>query len=345
MKDSLDVVIFNDSVTMRASLRAVLESAGMTIVDERASGRDAAAVVEAGNPDIVIMDVIMPEVDGYEATRAIMAECPRPILMVSAALDPRDSEVIFRALSAGAVHMTEPPSPGRHDITTAAFIHLVRTVAGAGRTPPAASGPAQPALPANSASPSAAEALPFDVVGIAASAGGPAALLHLLGGLRATVMPPMLIVQHLARGFAATYGTWLADATGYPVRVAETGIVAEPGVAYMPPEDRHLGIDRQRRLIVSAEPAIGRFRPSATYLLRSVALLGSRAIGVVLSGMGDDGAEGAAALASAGGIVIAQDRDSSAVWGMPQAAVNRGAVTEQVGITEMATWLRKRMIS
>ena len=337
MTNPLKVAVFNDSATMRATLRSILEGAGMRVVAERSHGGDAVSVVREHTPDVILMDVIMPGVDGYEATRAIMSQEPRPILMLSSVVDARDSEVVFRALSAGAVHMAEPPRAGRGPAATNAFIALVRTIAGARRTPPVPS-------PAPAAPPSSQRTRrTIDVVGIVASAGGPAALLHVLGGLRGVQMPPILICQHLAPGFAHTFASWLSEATGYSVQLAEHGAPAAAGVAWMPPDDRHLGIDGSERLVVSGAAPIRRFRPSANFLFRSLAHFGTRALGVVLSGMGDDGVEGAQEMTRAGAKVIAQDRESSAVWGMPGAAVRSGAVSTQLSVTDMAGWLREKV--
>jgi two-component system chemotaxis response regulator CheB len=189
---------------------------------------------------------------------------------------------------------------------------------------------------------------PISAIGIVASAGGPRALDALLHALPAGVMPPILLVQHLAAGFIATFASWLGSSTGHPVLIAEDGERAVPGCVYLPPEDHHIGLAVDLRIhldgldgLDGAPPAAG-FRPSGDYLLASLARLGRRALGVVLSGMGRDGAEGAARLRQAGGRVVAQALESAAVTGMPSAASRSGAAEAMLAPEDIARWLASR---
>lgn len=379
MRTPLRVIVFNDSSTMRAAIRAALErDPDMTVVAEHASAEHAAAAVANSRADAVIMDVVMPGIDGYQATREIMRQCPTPIVMVSSVLDARDARVVFSALEAGALHIAEPPPPPGtpgYAVRCAAFAELVRVVSGARLTRLAASAhahpaPAEPLLaearahaprastprtagPGGSAGPAGASrppapptlpALPalIDAIGVVASAGGPQALGSLLRALPVGVMPPILLVQHLAPGFIESFASWLHDSTGHTVVIAEPGQRSAPGHLYMAPEDHHIGLSPDLRLELStAQPDRG-FRPSGDHLLSSLAGHGKRALGVVLSGMGRDGAEGAARLRQAGGHMVAQDLTSAAVTGMPSAVFQIGAAEAMLSPEEIAAWLVSR---
>ncbi|ACY15754.1 chemotaxis protein CheB [Haliangium ochraceum] len=343
MTTSLRVAVFNDSATMRAAIRAALDpEPDIAIVAERGDANDAAEVVARSDANAVIMDVVMPGVDGYEATRDIMRNHPTPIVMVSSVVDAKDASVVFAALEAGALHIASPPpAPGmpEYSLRCAAFAELLRVVAGARprtveptptsatRTPPRAR--------------LRASAGPIDAIGIAASAGGPQALNALLRALPAG-MPPLLLVQHLAAGFSDSFAHWLSESTGHPVHIAAAGMPLHRGHVYMAPDDNHLGITLDLRVSLSKAPAIGGFRPSADALFTSMSSLGARALGVILSGMGRDGADGALALRRAGGHIAAQSLESAAVTGMPSAAAKSGAASSILDPQAIARWLVSR---
>ena len=324
------VAIFNDSLTLRARLRTCLtQEEGFDIVLEAENGRAAASKIAEARAQLVLMDVIMPDVDGYAATRDIMDQHPVPIIIVTAALNPQDSAVIFRALAAGALYVTGPPAPG-DALKQAAFLQLLRATAGA--KPQRTQGPA--AEPHHTR-PGQAQRTELSVIAVATSAGGPQALTEILHRLPLSVLPPMLVVQHLSANFDRSFAAWLSSETGHQVQVARHGLLAEPGAVYIAPNGLHLQWDGGK-LALSHEAPVGRFRPSATVLFQSVASEGTRALGIVLSGMGDDGAAGAESLHAAGGHVIVQCRDSAAIWGMPGEVVRRGAFDAELSTTRIA---------
>ena len=341
----LRVVIVNDSKTMRASLKAALASAlDLHVVAEAADGVEAVEVVARTRPAVVLMDVVMPHRDGYAATRQIMASTPTPIVMVSAVVDPRDSAVVFETLEAGALCIAEaPPAPSdpAYRFRCATLAQLVRSMAAidvtrARRSRDAAPPPVRPRAVARAAS-------SVSVIGIAASTGGPGALVAILAALPLGVMPPILIVQHIAAGFAASFATWLTERTRHPVEVARHGTPLERGSVHVAPDDVHLGVTADQRVELSSEAPIGRQRPAGDYLLRSLArYVGPRALGVVLTGMAEDGADGALALRRAGGVIAAQDEATSVIYGMPKAALEKGGVDDVVALGEIAGWLCKR---
>lgn len=350
MTSMLRVAVFNHSPAVRAAIRAAVErEPDMRIVTEQASAGDAAAVVARSHADAVIMDVRMPGVDGYQATRDIMRRHPTPIVMVSSVIDARDAAVVFAALEAGALHLAEPPpslGAPHYAARCAAFAELLRTMAGAqlARMEPAETG-RPPGVPLPTAGPRAwpSALYPVGAIGIVASAGGPRALGVLLRALPAGVMPPILLVQHLTAGFTASFASWLGSSTGHPVLIAEHGQRALPGCVYMPPEDHHIGLAPDLRIELDSAPPIAGFRPSGDHLLAALARHGRRALGVVLSGMGRDGAEGAARLRQAGGHVVAQALESATVIGMPSAASQSGAAEAMLAPEDIASWLTSRI--
>ena len=340
----LRVVIVNDSKTMRAALRAALAFApDFIVVAEAADGVEAVEVVEMTRPAVVLMDVVMPRSDGYAATRAIMARVPTPIVMISAVVDPRDSAVVFETLEAGALCIAEaPPAPTdpRYRFRCATLAQLVRSMAAIDVTRSRRAGEIAPPAPRSRASRSSTN---ISVIGIAASTGGPGALVAILAALPLDVMPPILIVQHIASGFSESFALWLTERTRHPVEVARHGTPLERGRVHVAPDDRHLGITADHRIELSTDAPIGLQRPAGDYLFQSLArLAGPRSLGVVLTGMADDGANGAVALRRAGGIIAAQDEATSVIYGMPKAAMERGGVDNVLPLGEIAAWLCSR---
>ena len=337
---SLRVVIVNDSKTMRTALRAALSFApDLIVVDEAADGVEAVEVVARTRPAVVLMDVVMPRSDGYAATRAIMACIPTPIVMISAVVNPRDAAVVFEALEAGALCIAEaPPAPSdpAYRFRCATLVQLVRSMAAidVARSSTAVAPPPAPRPHVVRA------ASRISFIGLAASTGGPGALVAILAALPLGVMPSILIVQHMAVGFTESFARWLKERTLHPVEVARHGAPLERGVVVVAPEDRHLGVTSDHRVELSDAAPIGRQRPAADYLFHSLARVsGERALGVVLTGMADDGAEGALALRQAGGVIAAQDEATSVIYGMPKAVLDRGGVDDVVALGDIASWL------
>lgn len=332
----LRVVVFNDSPTVRSVLRATLASApDFSLVGEAADGTDAASICEEYQPDLVLMDAMMPTVNGFEATQAIMARAPVPIVIVSAILDPKNADVLFQAMKAGALFVVPPPSVaprGDGSLEQAVFLQTLRNVVAATSLREGDDAPAPP-------EPREAAPRSVDVIGVCASAGGPAAITELLGTLREHRMPPILLVQHLAAGFHRTFADWLGSQTGMSVQVAADGEPLQAGHVYLAPGDSHLRYRSGATASVTSDPPIGQFRPSATALLESLTVARHRARGVVLSGMGDDGAAGAVTLRRSGGKVVVQDRASSAVYGMPQAALKAGGADDVLNPRNIGLWL------
>jgi len=342
------VLVAEDSPTARALLVAMLESEpGIRVVGEAASGEAAVREAARLRPDVITMDVHMPGLDGLQATRAIMSQQPTPILIVSA-LVTADVGLSLDATRAGALLvLPKPTSPSGPEFERerAQLVSMVKAMAGVkvvrrwthGHAPDE---PAAPPLRSSPARPAPAE---VRLVAIAASTGGPAALRDVLAALPRDFPAPIVVVQHIARGFVGGLVQWLDGETPLAVRVARGGEPATPGDVYIAPDDRHLGVavdGGALRLVVSDEPAVGTFRPSASYLFASAARsVGRGTMAVILTGMGDDGVSGLRDVHRAGGLVVAQDEATSVVYGMPREAVRAGVAHAVVPLPDIAAHL------
>lgn len=325
MKPILRILIADDSPTSRAFLRAVLSSdPEVMVIGEARSGEEAVELTRSLGPDLVTMDVNMTGMDGFEATKRIMTERPTPIVMVSRSVDIRDVGVALGATKVGAVSLLAPPdgpSSPHFEEQCAQFIRtlkamsevkLVRHWAERERAGPVAQ--RAPDRPTRT-----------PAIAIAASTGGPAALQRILADLPGDLPAPLLVVQHIAPGFVEGLAVWLGAATSLRVKVARGGEPARPGVVFLAPDDRHLGLSPEGLVILSASAPIKGFRPSATFLFESVASARESAtIAVVLTGMGRDGIDGLQAVRQRGGRILVQDEATAVVFGMPGSAIAEG---------------------
>jgi two-component system chemotaxis response regulator CheB len=326
----LRVLVVDDSATQRAILIALLGGdPDLEVVGWAGNGEQAIREAARLKPDVITMDLQMPVMDGLEATRHIMHETPAPIVMVTSTASPDDRQMAFAALDAGVLAFV--PKPALAASGRAGADELVRTVKSMaavkvirrwapGRRPQRQA----PASVTPVSAPPIARALA--VVAIGASTGGPQALHDVLTRLPATFPLPILIVQHIAEGFAAGLVDWLRPQCALPIQLATPGAVLDRPAIFVAPTGRHLTV-RGRVVVLSDDAPASGHRPSATVLFRAVAReFGEAGIGVLLSGMGDDGAAGLRDLKNAGGITIAQDEASSVVFGMPAVAISMGIV-------------------
>lgn len=330
MTGSLGVLIVEDSATMRALLRDVIAGAReFHVVGEAATGYEAIRQVHETAPDLVALDLRMPDLDGLEALGYIMSEAPRPVVVVSA-LEAGGEEVL-RALDYGAVEIVAKPSARAGDATFAErLIRALRAAAMARLTnlrfqPPRASPRGRRPRRSDGRPASALAA-----IGIVASTGGPRALMELVPALPVDLPSAVLIAQHMPPRFTASLARRLDEAGELDVAEARDGEVLAPGRAYLAPGGLHMEVARgegRPEIRLQSAPPVHGVRPSGDVLLASLArVYGPRSLGVVLTGMGRDGAEGLRAIAEVGGATFAQDRDSAVIFGMPAAAAPHAGV-------------------
>ena len=337
------VLISEDSPTSRDLLVHIFNSdPGMRVVDAVSNGEEAVEAVGRSNPNLVMMDVHMPKLDGFEATRRIMSTRPVPIIIVSETLVDQ-VDATFQAIEAGALaFVRHPPGLGHPEYTAAAaeLIMLARLMAEIKVVRRWARPAREKAI--TSAKDSAVNIAPADIrlISVGASTGGPIVLQGILSALAPSLKVPLLIVQHIATGFTQGLADWLGQTCGLPVHVAADGEMVLPGHVYMAPEDFHMGIHRHGRItLVKGAPDHG-LRPSVSHLFRSAAeAYGRNAVGVLLTGMGRDGAEELKLMREKGAITIAQDESSSVVHGMPGEAIRLDAARFVLSPERIATLL------
>jgi two-component system chemotaxis response regulator CheB len=316
------VLIVDDSRVQRDLLRLVLgEDPGLDLVGEAHNGLEAIEAANRLHPDVITMDLQMPELGGIDAVERIMAEAPSRIIVVCALDNQHELDLSFRAIAAGALELiAKPRADGveqlsawgrslRESIRLMAEVPVVRRWRRG----------AAPSLPTSTRP----ESL-IDAVGIVASTGGPPAVASILAAMPKTLTVPVLIAQHIAPGFAAGLIRWLSGVTPLEVLIARPGMRLGPGRVYLPPDEHDLLVERGGFAAVRRVDALQ--CPSGDALLVSIAsVFGSRGCGVVLTGMGNDGAQGVGKLVAHGAVALAQEASSCAVAGMPTQAIAAGA--------------------
>jgi two-component system chemotaxis response regulator CheB len=328
---TIQVLIVDDSNSVRLLLAHILESdPQIRVIGKAANGREALEFVARRKPDVVLMDVLMPEMDGFEATRRIMETHPVPIVICSASSNTHEAATLFRLMEAGAVACVETPTGGAHSDFEAMVANLLQTVKLMAEVKVVRRWPRSSKFNRMAASPVAPNRPhpAVQVVGIGASTGGPPVLQTILAGLPKDFPVPILVVQHIAAGFLTGLAEWLNQTTGLQIHVAAYGIQPLPGHVYLAPDEFHLGVGAGTRLVLSKEERDNGLRPSVGYLFRSLAeVCGRNAVGVLLTGMGKDGAEELKLLKDRGAPTIVQDRETSVIHGMPGAAIALDAAT------------------
>lgn len=359
----LRVLVVEDSTTVRERLCEVIATdAGLELVASAGDGRHAVELCALHRPDVITMDMMLPGMNGLEATEHIMARQPTPILIVSSSSNRGALFRTYDALAAGAVDVLEKPRGDEADgAWEQSFLAAVRMVAripvithprarlrelrhGARRAPPPGPGTASPspsasASPSASPSPSASVARhPCDVLAIGASTGGPGAVAELLAGLAPAMDVPIVVVIHISELFGTALAAWLDTQSRRRVVLATDGapVASFAGRVAMAPPGRHLVVREQRLRFSDAAPRHS-CRPSVDALFESVERdYGARAAGCLLTGMGKDGAAGLLRIRTAGGLTIAQDERSCVVYGMPREALLLGAAQHVLPLSEIA---------
>ncbi len=333
MTSRLRVLIVDDSAFMRGAIaRTLAGDARFEVVGQAANGHDAVRLASELAPDVITMDFNMPGMNGAEATRAILTERATPIVMLSAHTREGATATV-QALSAGAVDFVEKPDGevsaslgGIRD----ALVDKLLAAAGANVQAAVALPPRSEATSSRRTPRVKPKPMPagLRVVVIASSTGGPAALVRLLPALR-LAESAAIVVQHMSAGFTAALADQLGEVARFTVSEAKEGDLLSAGHCVVAPGGVHLTVDRGGRVVLQASAPVHGVRPAADVTFKSVAqAFGARSVGIVLTGMGRDGALGLAALKAAGGRTIAQDRATSVVYGMPRAAVEMGVVDD-----------------
>jgi two-component system chemotaxis response regulator CheB len=350
----LRVLIADDSQVTQQLLRELIDAEpDMMVVGTAATGRETVEKVERLRPDLVTMDVVMPDGDGISAAQRIMAQRPTPIAVITAAPIGSGSSLTFDALSSGAVEVL--PKPGRSILDDArereSFARQLRHVAEVGaigmRNPRARAGKSDPDGVCASATPCAttpARGAPSSaaLIALGASTGGPPCIHTILSALDPASAPPVLVVQHMSREFVPGFASWLRDTLPLAVEIAREGTLACAGHVYVALGDHHLTVDRAGVLHEDRGPAVQYQRPAVDVLFQSIAQsYGPRAIGVLLTGMGADGARGLRAMRDRGAFTVAQDEASCTVFGMPQAAAELDAAVVTANPVGIAWLLRQ----
>jgi two-component system chemotaxis response regulator CheB len=342
----LRVLVVDDSAYMRKSLREMLERApDIEVVGAARDGLDALDMVESLQPDVVTCDLVMPELSGLEFVRRQMMRRPLPVVLISV-VDGQAAEVLA-ALEAGAVDFVRKPTGRATERVLDMAAELVARVRAAGRVPPARLRLAPLAADATVTAPRPASAR-VGVVVIGISTGGPQALRLVLPLLPADCPVPIAVVLHMPVGYTELYAEKLDEVCAVKVLEARDGMMLEPGTVWIAPAGRHLTLrrdaDGQVRADITSDPRDTPHRPSVDVLFQSAArVFGPRTLGIVMTGMGADGREGAAWIKARGGTVLTESEATCVVYGMPRAVMESGLSDASVPLERMALAIMERL--
>lgn len=357
MNHPIRVLVVEDSDTVREHLCSIIEAdPRLTVAAAVVSGEAGLDALRRVRPDVISLDIRLPGMDGFEFTRRVMAEWPTPIVVASSSIATSELNITMRALEAGALTVVEKPRAPGHpaavplarrlcdQLVIMAPVRLVRQrFAHNGAI--AASAPSAPTRSAAPAPPVAAHGTVCRGLGIVASTGGPSAVTRVLRDLGPDPDFPVFLVQHITPAFVVGFVDWLGSVVPQRVVMGCDGLRPVPGTVYVAPARAHLSLGAGA-LRTTDGPDVSGQKPSGTVLLRSMAdQLGSAAAGVVLTGMGDDGAVGLLDIRRAGGFTAAEAEESAVVYGMPRVAAEIGAALRVLPLSSMGEALRSALLA
>ena len=344
----IKTLIVDDSKIIREFMIHLLSSdPEIQIIGIACNGNEAIDFVREKRPDVITMDIHMPEMDGYEATRIIMETNPTPIVVVSGSLKVNDVANSFKLFEAGALAVVlRPPGiedAGYYDASKALIntVKLMSEIKVVRRFPKRNIAQYKPIIfnhPINN------EIRDIQLIAIGASTGGPVVLQKILSELPKNIPVPILIVQHIAKEFIKGFRDWLSNTSMIPLTIAKDGEQLYPGIGYIAPDDFQMGIKAGLKILLS-KPVDSGLCPSVDFLFHSVSVvLGANAIGILLTGMGKDGAKELKSMRDKGAITIAQDEASCVVYGMPAEAIKNDAVDHVLSPDKITEFLNEQLI-
>ncbi|HEY9850090.1 MAG TPA: chemotaxis-specific protein-glutamate methyltransferase CheB [Leptolyngbyaceae cyanobacterium] len=382
----IKVLIVEDSPVVTLILKRIFASSPeIEVVGTAQNGLEALEIIPNLKPDVICTDLHMAKMNGLEFTREVMSKYPRPILVISASVQPENTYNVFQLLDAGAVDVFPKPrvqSVQDYESLKQELISKIKILSGVAvftlrrrnrgesslslstgnnyelkqstnyihrESPQNTPSINKQTIPQFSRISHTSEPIfssQFKIVTIGASTGGPQALHAILTNLPSNIGVPMICIQHISDGFLQGLVDWLATECKLPVKIAKMGDLPQPNTVYFPPEGQHLELNSQGKFLYSSSPPLSGHRPSVTVTFNSVAkFYGRSAIGILLTGMGRDGADGMLAIAQAGGVTIAQNEATSVVFGMPKEAIALGAAKYILPINEIAPFVANRISS
>ena len=341
------LLLVEDSPVALAILQRTLRGApDIEVVGVARNGQEALAMIPMVQPTMICTDLHMPKMNGLELTQEVMARFPCPILVVSASVQEEDTQNVFRILEAGALDIFPKPRTGlasEYEKAKAELLAKIRVLSGVSVFTQRRRGAPEVRVPIAAvpvSKPSTMDIRTPRLLAIGASTGGPQALLAIFQQLPKTFPVPILCVQHISDGFLQGLVDWLDSSCALKVAIATHGEIPQPGTVYFPPERHHLEISPRGQIALTQGTPVAGHCPSVTVMFKSVAAYYRRsAVGVLLTGMGRDGADGLQALAQAGSLTIAQDEATSVVFGMPKEAIALGAAQQVLPLTAIVPFL------
>jgi len=360
-------MVVDDSAIVRGLISRILESdSDIKVISSVGDGLMALNAIKRHDVDVVVLDIEMPRMDGLTALPKLIEARPGVKVIMASTLTRRNAEISMKAMELGASdYIPKPTSTGgihsgdefKRELIdkVRALVNLPAASSSGGTAPTAATGTSVPRRPAVQRTVRTAPTVPAkststnlrpagtarpNVIAIGSSTGGPQALQRVLGNLSASITLPILITQHMPATFTTILAEHISRASGRPCKEAEDGDVVRTGEIYVAPGDFHMGLEQSGTDVIirlNQDPPENFCRPSADVMLRAVLdVYGSNVLVVILTGMGQDGLVGSSAIADAGGTVIAQDEESSVVWGMPGAVATRGICSAVLPLTGIA---------